>query len=67
MLTRFDLFGLLLFFHVVAVLASKQMYMGIGTYDPFNNFEYIFASPKNPLTLKDGRLFQVSTILGNST
>ena len=60
MLTRFDFFSLLLFFHVGVLLASKQMYMGISTYDPFNNFEYIFASPTESSNFtKDGRLFQV--------
>ena len=34
--------------------------MGISTYDPFNNFEYIFASPTDSSNFtKDGRLFQV--------
>ena len=59
-LMRFCLSSLLLFFHINTILASKQVYMGISTYDPFNNFEYIFASPTDSSNFtKDGRLFQV--------
>ena len=42
------------------VSSSRQLYMGINTYDPFTNLEYIFASPTQSSNFsKDGRLFQV--------